>query len=186
MEFGLSEEQILLQDSVNRFLDAEVSLERVRAFAQEPDSGDIWAGLAQLGVAGLLIPEAAGGVGLSAFDAALVAEALGYHSAPGTFLGSAVLAPIALARSGNSNDTLLAELAAGTTTVGVALGEVAGARADAGVTGDGETLHGKALYVHDFDAQLCWPSITDIFRGQRRALSASTSIFFPSCPTQTR
>jgi alkylation response protein AidB-like acyl-CoA dehydrogenase len=152
MEFGLSEEQTLLQDSVNRFLDSEVALERVRAFAAGPDCSDIWAGLARLGVTGLIVPEAAGGVGLSAFDAALVAEALGNHCAPCAFLGSAVLTPIALTRTGNADDPLLGELAAGTTTVGVALGEAVGARADAGITGDGETLQGKALYVHDFDA----------------------------------
>ena len=153
MEFGLSESQTLLQDSVNRFLQAEASLERVRAFADEPDAGDIWTGLAALGVAGLLIDEAAGGVGLSLFDAALVAEALGYHTTPGPFIGSAVLAPVALGESGHGDDPLLTESAAGTTTVGTALGELTGVRADAGITGDGQTLNGKALYVHDFDAK---------------------------------
>ena len=153
MEFGLSEEQILLQDSVNRFLEAQAPLERVRQFAEDGDGDDIWAGLAQLGVAGLLSPEAAGGVGLSVFDAALVAEALGYHTTPAAFIGSAVLAPIALTAAGHGDDPLLAELAAGTTTAGLAFSEVNGARADAGVTGDGNTLHGKALYVHDFASE---------------------------------
>ncbi len=153
MEFGLSEEQTLLQDSINRFLASQASLERVRDFAQTPDSGDIWRGLTELGIAGLMIPEGAGGIGLGGFDAALVAEALGYHATPCAFLGSAVLAPLALTRSGHSDDELLTALATGTTTVGVAFSEVVGARADAGVEGTGTHLTGKTLYVHDFDAQ---------------------------------
>ncbi|MCZ6854411.1 MAG: acyl-CoA dehydrogenase family protein, partial [Gammaproteobacteria bacterium] len=90
MEFGLSEEQTLLQDTVNRFLDDQAPLERVRRFADSPDCADLWHGLTELGVPGLLIPESAGGVGLSALEAALVAEALGYHSTPVPFLGSVV------------------------------------------------------------------------------------------------
>jgi alkylation response protein AidB-like acyl-CoA dehydrogenase len=154
MEFGLSEEQILLQDSVNRFLDQQVSLERVRQFAETPVAHEIWQGLAELGVAGLLIPESAGGVGLSCFEAALVAEALGSHTAPVPFLGSAVMAPLAIMLAGAAEDELLAELAAGTRTAGVALAEVIGARADAGITGDGQTLNGKALSVMDFGADV--------------------------------
>ena len=37
MQFGLSEEQILLLDNVNRFLDDNSPLDRVRAYA---DGGD--------------------------------------------------------------------------------------------------------------------------------------------------
>lgn len=152
MEFGLSQEQTLLQDSVNRFLDAQAPLERVREFAKTPDPDDVWQGLVQLGVSALLVPEAAGGVGLGHFDAALVAEALGNHTTPAPFLGSAVLGPAALLRSGHADDALLADLAAGTATMGVALSEVSGARADAGVTGNGSRVSGKALFVHDCDA----------------------------------
>ena len=57
MEFGLSEEQTLLQDSVNRFLDDRVPLDRVRKFVTDGDDGDdIWQGLIELGVPGLIIP----------------------------------------------------------------------------------------------------------------------------------
>ena len=163
MEFGISQDQALLQDSVNRFLDAEAGLERVREFAQDPNAndvsadnvsggGDIWQGLVELGVSALLVPEAAGGVGLTHFEAALVAEALGNHVTPAPFLGSAVLGPAALTRSGHPDDPLLAELAAGRATMGLALSEVAGARADGGVTGNGTQLSGKALFVHDCHA----------------------------------
>ena len=94
MEFGLSQEQILLQDSVTRFLRDTATLDQVRQVAAG-DSTDqpIWEGLSALGIAGLIIPEAAGGVGLGLLEAVVVSEALGYAVAPGPFLSSAIIAP---------------------------------------------------------------------------------------------
>ena len=151
MEFGLSQEQQLLTDSVVRYLAAQVPLERVRRFAEKGDDAEIWQGLTDLGIPALLLPERVGGLGLSCLDAALVAEALGYHATPAPFLGSAVAAPLALGRSAD-HDELLAAVAAGTARVGLALGEAVGARADAGVRAEGGRLHGKALFVTDFPA----------------------------------
>ncbi|MEQ8859442.1 MAG: acyl-CoA dehydrogenase family protein [Pseudomonadales bacterium] len=150
MEFGLSHEQTLLQDSVRRFLADRVPLDRLRRFADEQDDAEIWAGLAELGVAGLLVPEAAGGVGLGHVEAALAAEALGYHAAPAPFLGTAAAAPTALA--GAAHDDLLGSISAGATRVGLALGEAVGARADAGVRQQSGRLHGRALFVTDYPA----------------------------------
>ena len=87
MEFGLSQEQTLLTDSIARFLASEAPLDRVRRFARDQDDQDIWAGLTGLGVPALLVPESAGGVGLAALDAALIAEQLGHHATPADQLG---------------------------------------------------------------------------------------------------
>ncbi|MBD3645983.1 MAG: acyl-CoA dehydrogenase family protein, partial [Pseudomonadales bacterium] len=66
MEFGLSEEQTLLQDSVNRFLDDNAPLDSVRKIASgDADDSAIWQGLTELGIPGLLIAEDAGGVGMA-------------------------------------------------------------------------------------------------------------------------
>ena len=154
MEFGLSEEQTLLRDSVNRFLEEQVPLDRVRRYAESSDCSDIWKGLSDLGIPALLVPENSGGVGLGTLEAALVAEALGNHTTPGPFLGSAVMAPCALALAGGNFDELLGRIAAGETTVGIAIGETIAVREDAGVTGDGNQLDGKSLFVLDFDADL--------------------------------
>ena len=91
MQFGLSEEQTLLQDNINRFLSDQVPLDAVRAYADGSDDRAIWQGLTELGIAALLVPEEHGGIGLQPLDAAIVAESLGYHVAPGPFLGSAVI-----------------------------------------------------------------------------------------------
>jgi alkylation response protein AidB-like acyl-CoA dehydrogenase len=152
MEFGLSHEQALLADSVTRYLRDRVPLERVRRFAETGEDEDIWQGLTELGIPGLLVAESAGGVGLSSLEAALVAEALGYHAAPAPFLGTAVAAPVALAA--DDHDSRLAELAAGKVRIGLAIGESVGARADAGIHAKAGRLSGKALFVTDFPASL--------------------------------
>jgi alkylation response protein AidB-like acyl-CoA dehydrogenase len=154
MEFGLSQEQTLLKDSVAGFLAERASLDRVRRFADDAapagDDTDIWQGLTDLGIPGLLVPESAGGVGLSCLDAALLAESLGYRATPAPFLGTVVAAPRLLTRLGR--DDLLGELAGGTLRIGLAVGEAVGARADAGVQARNGRLHGKALFVTDFPA----------------------------------
>ena len=101
MDFGLSEEQVALQNSVNRYLDEQAGLEQLKGFAKGADSTQLWEGLAELGVTSLLFDDETGGLGLKILDAALVAECLGAHATPAPFIGSAVLAPLAAARSDN-------------------------------------------------------------------------------------
>lgn len=84
MKFGLSEEQAFLQTTVNKFLTDQAPLATVREVATGKASDqEIWQGLAQLGIPGIMIPEALGGVGLGSLDAAVIAECLGYHVTPG-------------------------------------------------------------------------------------------------------
>ena len=153
MDFGLSEEQTLFQDTLNSFLTDQVGLERVRRIAggEEPTSA-VWAELAELGVSALLVPEEHGGVGLKPLDAAIAAECLGYHATPSPFLGSAVMGPTALLLAGGQGERL-ERLAAGELRIGVALGEAIAARAEAGVVRRlAAKLNGKALYVLDYGA----------------------------------
>ncbi|MFI4935163.1 MAG: acyl-CoA dehydrogenase family protein [Caulobacterales bacterium] len=154
MEFALSPEQHALQDSVERTLADLAPLERVRRFAETSESvaRDVWRGLAELGVAGVLIDEAHGGSALGALDAALIAESLGRHVTPAPFLGSAVIAPLALKGAGSAaqQDRWLPKLAAGEAIAGAAIGEgISGAREGAGVSAEAGKLSGKALFVID-------------------------------------
>ena len=57
---------------------------------------DLWKGFVEQGIAGLIVGEEHGGLGLSVLDAAVAAEALGYGAAPIAFAGSLVMAPLAL------------------------------------------------------------------------------------------
>ncbi len=153
MEFALSEEQRMLQDTVGRYLaDAsELDIVRKSAEAREAFSKTIWSGFAELGVAGIVIPEEHGGLGLGMLEAALMAEMTGRHVAPIPFVGTAVMAPVALTLAGSDEQKAawLPRLASGEVVAGVAVTETIGARDGAGVTSDGDVLSGSSLFVID-------------------------------------
>lgn len=158
MRFGPSSEQEMLQDSLRRYLSEHASLARARRFAAEKETraGDVVAGLAALGATGILVPEEHGGAGLKLLDAALAAETLGQHVAPAPFLGSSVLATLAIARAGSAaqKEKWLPKIASGEAVAGAAISELTGARMNAGVTLRDGRLHGNALFVFDFDADV--------------------------------
>jgi alkylation response protein AidB-like acyl-CoA dehydrogenase len=86
---------------------------------------DLWHTLAaEVGVAGLLIPEALGGAGASYREAAVVAEEIGRTVAPVPFLGSAVVATTAVLSVGAAE--LLAQLASGAVTAALTVPFAAG------------------------------------------------------------
>ena len=76
---------------------------------------------ADLGCAGLLIPERDGGAGASYREAAVAAEVLGSHVAPVPFLGSAVVATSALLSIAEGTAGLLAKMADGSMTAALAV-----------------------------------------------------------------
>jgi len=76
---------------------------------------------ADLGCAGLLIPERDGGAGASYREAAVAAEVLGSHAAPVPFLGSAVVATSALLSIAEGTAGLLAKMADGSMTAALAV-----------------------------------------------------------------
>src|SRR5262245_46685870 len=102
MDFGLSEDQVLLQQTIRRWLEAECPTTRVRTVMESETGHDpaLWGGLANLGVPGLHVPVALGGSGLELLDVALAAEEFGAACTPGPFLACA-LAATALTASGN-------------------------------------------------------------------------------------
>ncbi|MDY0066557.1 MAG: acyl-CoA dehydrogenase family protein, partial [Steroidobacteraceae bacterium] len=79
MDFKFSEEQRLLADTVQRFLREHYSFEKRRAIldSREGWSREIWRTLAGLGVTGVNIPEAHGGLGGGPVETMLVMNALG-------------------------------------------------------------------------------------------------------------
>jgi len=126
MDFGLSEEQVLLQDTVRRFLAARCPTSRVREIMETPTAhdADLWRGLVELGIPSILVPEVHGGLGQELLDLAIVAEELGYAATPGPFLASA-MATVALAHADDADakSTWLPKLAAGEAVGAIAIGE---------------------------------------------------------------
>ena len=84
MDFGLSEEQRLLEETIRRYLDTEAPITRVREIVETATGHDrpLWEELAELGVAGILVPEEHGGSDLTLLDAAVAAESLASAVAP--------------------------------------------------------------------------------------------------------
>lgn len=126
-----TEQETELRSAVRSVLEDRADFRAVLArteMAETYDTG-LWRTLAaEVGCAGLLIPESFGGAGASFREAAVVSEEVGRSVAPVPFLGSAVLATVALlavhdaAEPGaESADALLSELAAGTITATLAV-----------------------------------------------------------------
>jgi alkylation response protein AidB-like acyl-CoA dehydrogenase len=156
--FTVTDEQQLLRDTVRDALRKRATSARVREVMLTDDAFDEagWQELSELGLVGLLVPEADGGSGAGVVEAAIVAEELGRVLLPVPFLSSAVLGAtvIDVAADADQRAALLPALAAGTTKVTLAHLDTAGhLAADPGVRatrdGDGWVLTGTAGFVLD-------------------------------------
>lgn len=130
MIFDLTDEQKMLQETVQQFIENECPAARLRELFDGDQEHDplLWKGLAELGIAGLLIPERYGGAGLEMLDLAVVAESMGHGALPGPFFNHA-LAALAIALAGNDaqKEKWLPKLASGD-----ALGTIAFSDPDGG------------------------------------------------------
>jgi alkylation response protein AidB-like acyl-CoA dehydrogenase len=100
-----SDTEEALRDSVRHLFADRCPPEAVaRSYDSVPqDFSGVWRTLAaELGVAGLLVPESLGGAGAGAREAAVVMEEIGRAVAPVPFMSSAVLATVALLRAGGT------------------------------------------------------------------------------------
>ncbi len=81
MDFDLSEDQRLLQDSVSRLLGDKYGFENRKAYLKSAQgwSTEMWSAYAELGLLGLPFAEAEGGFGGGAEETMLVSEQMGRH-----------------------------------------------------------------------------------------------------------
>lgn len=117
MDFNYSEEQQLLRDSIDRFLQKNYGFEQRRAIVdgREGMSADVWAGLASMGLLGVSIPQEFDGFGGGGVDVMLVMEAFGRALLVEPYLSTVVLAgsTIALGGSHAQRSILLPRIADG-------------------------------------------------------------------------
>ena len=129
MHFGLTEEQQLLQETVRGFASGECPPARLRELFDTGEGHDpaLWKGLAEMGLTGLLLPEAHGGAGLGLLEQALVMEELGAAALPSPLLGH-TLAGLAIALGGSDAQRArwLPALATGEKIAGIAVAEAEG------------------------------------------------------------
>jgi alkylation response protein AidB-like acyl-CoA dehydrogenase len=155
MDFGLSSEQEMLGEAVRRCLAETCPLDHVRfcVDAGSAVSDRVMAALHEIGLTGLMVPEAHGGLGMTMLDAAVVAEQLGRAVAPVPFLGRSVLAPLALMLAGSPAQQAdwLPRIASGAARFGVAIAGIVEERDGASVRIEDGGLTGTALFALDFE-----------------------------------
>ena len=124
MDFTFTEDQLLFQSSVRDFLAGEVTPERVRA-SWETESGRdpaLWQQLTELGLVGMTVPEASGGLGMSELDFVLLAQECGYVALPEPLVHTALVAvPLLRQLGGELAASWLPRIAAGEARVIVGL-----------------------------------------------------------------
>ncbi|MBW8831159.1 MAG: acyl-CoA dehydrogenase family protein [Burkholderiales bacterium] len=78
MDFNFSDDQDMLRDSVRKWVDKRYGFERRKTLVKAGGfSRDAWREIAGLGLTGLYVPEAHGGMGFGPVDAMVVMEELG-------------------------------------------------------------------------------------------------------------
>jgi len=128
MDFGLTEEQDMLQEMLRSFVQNECPTTRLRELFDEGTGHDpaLWSAMAEMGVAGLIVPEEQGGAGMEILDLAVVAEILGEAALPSPFLGHSLACLGILLRGSDAQQAeVLPALASGERIASLALQESA-------------------------------------------------------------
>ena len=102
MNFEFSDEQQLLREQARGFLTDHCPTSAVRAVLDGDQDWDaaLWQKVAEMGWTATVIPEAYGGLGLSYYELAIIAEEMGRSAAPLPFSSSVYLASEAIQRFG--------------------------------------------------------------------------------------
>ncbi|MEA1073239.1 acyl-CoA dehydrogenase family protein [Sphingomonas sp. LY160] len=160
----LTDDQRMLHDSVAPFMADEGSIKTQLRHWRDIGCKDgfghgLWKQFAELGLTGILIPEAQGGAGLGMVEAGLVLEEVGRNLTPSPFLTTAVAAVRALEGSAQA-DRWFPGIVAGETVAALAIDEgrshdPAKVSLAATRSGNGFTLNGtKQFVVHGASADV--------------------------------
>jgi alkylation response protein AidB-like acyl-CoA dehydrogenase len=97
MDFDFTDDQMSLRDAVARWVEKGFTFERRHAIAKSGGkTRAVYAELAELGLTGLAVPEAHGGMGFGAVEAMVVSEELGRGLVNAPFAQGALMAPVLL------------------------------------------------------------------------------------------
>ena len=127
MNFDLSEEQQLLKDSVERFVNDNYDLDTRQSLSKNSAgfSDTYWQTMAELGWLGVTVPEAQGGFGGNQADTMVLMEAFGQGLVLEPFFATAVLGTRAVVSGGNADlqSRLLPDVVSGSCRLGLAYAE---------------------------------------------------------------
>jgi alkylation response protein AidB-like acyl-CoA dehydrogenase len=160
MALVLTEEQSMLRDSARGLISDKAPVSHLRQLRDAGDatgfSRELWRTFAEMGFAGLLIPEEFGGSALGCVEAGVIMEEIGRTLMPSPFLSTAVLAASALSRGGSAAQQLqyLPKIADGSLLAALAVDEGAKHRPlmtnmQAVRSGNGFRLRGDKAFVVD-------------------------------------
>jgi alkylation response protein AidB-like acyl-CoA dehydrogenase len=126
MNFSLTDDQRMIQDSARTFLAEEAGADRRRKVLESPDGwdADLWKRLGgEMGWTGIMIPEEFGGAGLGAVELGLILEEMGRVLSVAPFFETAALAAPAILFAGSDaqKEALLGAIAAGEMSATLAL-----------------------------------------------------------------
>lgn len=157
MDFSFTEEQTLLRNSVQRFIQDKYDIETRRKIinSEEGMSRDNWAAFAELGLLMAPFPEEYGGLGGDNIDMMVIMEEFGKGLVVEPFLQTVVLAGSFILHGGSEDQkqTLIPEIAGGEKIYAVAFAEPQGRYNLADLTtkaeksGDGYTINGYKAVV---------------------------------------
>jgi alkylation response protein AidB-like acyl-CoA dehydrogenase len=159
MNYELTEEQKILQNSAADFLKKECPKELVRQLAEtdEKHSPELWRKMAELGWLGLLLPEEYGGTDWSFLNMAVLMEEMGYNICPAPFISTTILGcgPVLEAGTEDQKKEILPKAANGELILTMALTEADGGyepatiKVRAAKEDDGWVIDGVKLFVPD-------------------------------------
>jgi acyl-CoA dehydrogenase len=131
MSLVLTDDQLMFRDAAKRFASERAPVAQLRKLRDDADadgfSRAVWKEMADMGWAGVLVPEEHGGVGFGFVGAGLIATEIGRNLSSTPLLSSAVLAVTALLRGGSpaQKETLLPAIAGGDLLIAFATDESA-------------------------------------------------------------
>jgi alkylation response protein AidB-like acyl-CoA dehydrogenase len=156
----LTEDQAMLRDAVQRFASERAPVSQLRKLRDCNDATgferNVWQEMADMGWAGVLVPEEFGGVGFGHVGAGLIAEEIGRNLSATPMLSTAVLGATLLLKAGTEahRQMLLPQVASGGLLLALAADE-RGRHAPFSIAtraiGNGGTyrLSGKKIHVLD-------------------------------------
>ncbi len=160
MALVLTDEQAMIRDSAEGFFAEKAPVSELRRLRDANDatgfSRELWRAMAEMGFAGILVPEAHGGVGLGYVAAGLVQEAIGKNLTLSPMLSTAILGATAVTAGGNDDQkaALLPKIASGDLLLALAVEERSRhapnhVETRAEPSGNGFKLTGRKTFVLD-------------------------------------
>lgn len=159
MALVLNEDEVMMRDMAQSFFAEKAPVKALRELRDTNDETGfdrgLWANMAEMGFAGIVVPEEHGGVDMGYLAAGLVAEQMGRNLTASPFLSTAILAATALKHgSDEQKSNWLPKIASGEAVIALALDEgpkhnPRGTATTAEPSGNGFKLNGAKAMVVD-------------------------------------